>query len=75
MLVKSITEEEITVSVMLSAIMTAERKREWPLPFPRKRPLQTISVLICAGYDKTKGSSARTFVRDGTPFFSFIEKP
>ena len=26
-------------------------------------------------YDKTKGSSARTFVRDGTPFFSFIEKP
>ena len=25
--------------------------------------------------DKTKGSSARTFVRDGTPFFSFIEKP
>ena len=25
--------------------------------------------------DKTQGSSARTFVRDGTPFFSFIEKP
>ena len=25
--------------------------------------------------DKTKGSSARTFVRDRTPFFSFIEKP
>ena len=63
------------ISVMISAIMTTERKREWPLPFPGKRPLQTISVLMCAGYDKTKGSSARTFVRDGTPFFSFIEKP
>lgn len=39
------------------------------MPFPGKRPLQTISVLMCAGYDKTKGSSARTFVRDGTLLF------
>ena len=33
------------------------------------------SSLSAGAYDKTKGSSARTFVRDGTPFFSFIEKP
>lgn len=33
------------------------------------------SLLDNCVYDKTKGSSARTFVRDGTPFFSFIEKP
>ena len=26
-------------------------------------------------YNKRKGSSARTFVRDRAPFFSFIEKP
>lgn len=33
------------------------------------------NCLSAGAYDKTKGSSARTFVRDGTPFFSFIEKP
>ena len=69
MLVQSMTEEEFTVLAILSAIMTTERKREWPLPFPGKRPLQTISVLMCAGYDKTKGSSVRIFVHDGTPLF------
>ena len=37
------------VSATLSAIMTTERKREWPLPFPGKKPLQTISALMCAG--------------------------
>ena len=37
MLVKPITEEEITVSAMLTAIMTTERKRECPLPFPGKK--------------------------------------
>ena len=37
------------ISVMLSAIMTTERKRECPLPFPGKKPRQTISALMCAG--------------------------
>ena len=37
------------ISVMRSATMTTERKRECPLPFPGKKPLQTISVLMCAG--------------------------
>lgn len=38
------------ISAMPSAIMATERKRECPLPFPGKSPLQTISVLMCAGY-------------------------
>ena len=37
--------------------------------------LQTFILYLITVYDKTKGNSARTFVRDGTPFFSFIEKP
>ena len=37
------------ISAMPSAIMTTERKQECPLPFPGKKPLQTISVLMCAG--------------------------
>ena len=37
------------ISVMLSAIMTTERKREWPLPFPGKKLRKTISALMCAG--------------------------
>ena len=37
--------------------------------------LQTFILYLITVYDKTKGSSARIFVRDGTPFFSFIEKP
>lgn len=37
--------------------------------------LQTFILYLITVYDKTKGSSARTFVRDGTPLFSFIEKP
>ena len=66
MLVKSITEEEI---YGIGHAFGYYDYGEKPLPFPGKRPLQTISVLMCAGYDKTKGSSARTFVRDGTPLF------
>ena len=34
---------------MLSAIMTTERKRECPLLFPGKKPLQTISARGTAG--------------------------
>ena len=34
---------------MPSAIMTMERKQECPLPFPGKKPRQTISALMCAG--------------------------
>ena len=34
---------------MLSAIMTMKRKQECPLPFPGKKPRQTISALMCAG--------------------------
>ena len=37
------------ISVMLSATMTTERKRECPLPFAGKKPRQTISALMCAG--------------------------
>ncbi len=37
------------ISVTLSAITTTERKRECPLPFPGKKPRQTISALMCAG--------------------------
>ena len=37
------------ISVMLSAIMTMKRKQECPLPFPGKKPRQTISALMCAG--------------------------
>ena len=37
------------ISATPSAIMTTDRKRECPLPFPGKKPLQTISVLMCAG--------------------------
>ena len=37
------------ISAMPSDIMTTERKREWPLPFPGKKPRQTISALMCAG--------------------------
>ena len=32
------------ISVTLSAITTTERKRECPLPFPGKKPRQTISA-------------------------------
>ena len=39
-----------------------------------KKEETKLFIRWCA-YDKTKGSSARTFVRDRTPFFSFIEKP
>ena len=69
MLVKSITEEEIYGIGHSFGYYDYGEERECPLPFPGKKPLQTISVLMCAGYDKTKGSSARTFVRDGTPLF------
>ena len=31
--------------------------------------LQTFILYLITAYDKTKGSSARTFVRDGTPLF------
>ncbi len=31
--------------------------------------LQTFILYLITVYDKTKGSSARTFVRDGTPLF------
>ena len=31
--------------------------------------LQTFILYLITVYDKTKGSSARTFVRDGTPIF------
>ena len=31
--------------------------------------LQTFMLYLITVYDKTKGSSARTFVRDGTPLF------
>ena len=34
---------------MPSAIMTMKRKQECPLPFPGKKPRQTISALMCAG--------------------------
>ena len=37
------------ISAMPSAIMTMERKQECPLPFPGKKPRQTISALMCAG--------------------------
>ena len=37
------------ISVMPSAIMTMKRKQECPLPFPGKKPRQTISALMCAG--------------------------
>ena len=37
------------ISVTLSAIMTMKRKQECPLPFPGKKPRQTISALMCAG--------------------------
>ena len=37
------------ISVMLSAIMTTDGKQEWPLPFPGKKPLQTISARGTAG--------------------------
>ena len=69
MLVKSITEEEIYCIGHAFGYYDYDRKREWPLPFPGKKPLQTIFALMCAGYDKTKGSSVRTFVRDRTPLF------
>ena len=39
-----------------------------------KKEETKLFIRWCA-CDKTKGSSARTFVRDGTPFFSFIVKP
>ena len=31
--------------------------------------LQTFILYLITAYDKTKGSSARIFVRDGTPLF------
>lgn len=34
---------------MPSAIMTMKRKQECPMPFPGKKPRQTISALMCAG--------------------------
>ena len=37
------------ISAMPSAIMTMKRKQECPLPFPGKKPRQTISALMCAG--------------------------
>ena len=71
MLVKSITEEEIYgIGHAFGYYDCGEEIGMSALPFPGKRPLQTISVLMCAGCDKTKGSSARTFVRDRTPFFA-----
>ena len=69
MLVKSMTEEEI-YGIGHAFGYYDYGEEIGTLPFPGKRPLQTISVLMCAGYDKTKGSSARTFVRDRTPFFA-----
>ena len=50
MLVKPMTEEDIyEIGTMPSATMTTKRKWECPLPFPGKKPRQTISVLMCAG--------------------------
>ena len=37
------------ISALPSAIMTMKRKQECPLPFPGKKPRQTISALMCAG--------------------------
>lgn len=37
------------ISAMPSAIMTMKRKQECPMPFPGKKPRQTISALMCAG--------------------------
>ena len=37
------------ISALPSAIMTMKRKQECPLPFPGRKPRQTISALMCAG--------------------------
>jgi len=54
------------ISVMRSATMTTERKQECPLPFPGKKPLQTISVLMCGvlrgGFLHTTGEQGEGYI-------------
>ena len=69
MLVQSMTEEEIYGIGHAFGYYDCGEETGMAAAFSGKRPLQTISVLMCAGYDKTKGSSVRIFVRDGTPLF------
>ena len=54
--------KEFTKSVMPSATMTTERKRECPLPFPRKKPWQTISVPIAGGFLHTTSERGEGYI-------------
>ena len=69
MLVQSITEEEIYGIGHAFGYYDYGEEIGMSAAFSGKEATATISVLMCAGYDKTKGSSARIFVRDGTPLF------
>ena len=69
MLVKSMTEEEIYGIGHAFGYYDYGEETGMSAAFSGKEATAKISMLMCAGYNKTKGSSARTFVRDGTPLF------